>query len=203
MKEMGFPLVITAPSGTGKSTLTKKLLQEFPNFEFSISCTTREPRQNEVDGVDYHFLTKDEFEKKIYENYFAEWAEVHGNYYGTPLKEVVDRITQGADMLFDIDIQGAAQLSLALPDAHFVFLFPPSLSELEERLRTRGTDSEEAILRRLKNAQSEIKQSHWFTSWIINDDLEIAYNQLKACITTAKLNPKRHVYFLNRLLAGK
>ncbi len=203
MSEAGFALVLTAPSGTGKSTLTKKLLNEFPDFQFSISCTTRQPREGEEDGKDYYFLDKQEFEKKIYENYFAEWAEVHGNYYGTPLREIETRLSNGSDMLFDIDIQGASQLSLALPQAHFVFLFPPNLAELEYRLRTRGTDNEEAILRRLNNARSEIKQSHWFDSWIINDDIEKAYAQLKACVVTAKLAPQRHRYFLNTLLTGK
>lgn len=200
MIEYGLPLVITAPSGTGKSTLTKKLLQEFPNFKFSISSTTREPRVGEIDGQDYDFLSKEEFEEKIYAGYFAEWAQVHGNYYGTPLGQVEENLSKGIDMLFDIDIQGASQLSLTLPQAHFVFLFPPTFQELERRLRSRETDSEEAIVRRLKNARAEINQSHWFNTWIVNDDLEKAYEQLRSCVITAKLKPQRHKYFLNTLL---
>ncbi len=200
MIENGLPLVITAPSGTGKSTLVKMLLQDFPQFQFSVSCTTRPPRENEVHGKDYYFLEKNEFEKKISENYFAEWAEVHGNYYGTPLKEVEENLEAGNDLLFDIDIQGALQLSLSLPQSYFVFLFPPTLEELERRLRGRGTDSEEAIIRRLNNAREEIKQSHWFNAWILNDNLDVAYEQLKSCIITAKLNPRRQKGFLNSIL---
>ncbi len=200
MIENGLPLVITAPSGTGKSTLVKRLLQDFPNFQFSVSCTTRGMRENEVDGKDYYFLEREEFEQEIKNDSFAEWAEVHGNYYGTPLKEVEENLAQGKDVLFDIDVQGALQLSLSLPQSFFVFLFPPNLEELERRLRTRGTDSEDAIIRRLKNAKDEIKQSHWFNAWIVNDDLDVAYEQLKACFIAAKLTPRRQKGFLNSVL---
>ena len=130
----GLPLVICAPSGAGKSTLVGRLTAEFP-MEFSISCTTRKPRGNEKDGVDYIFLDRETFLDRRGLGYFAEWAEVHGNFYGTPLKPVQDRLAQGRDMLFDIDVQGAAQLSLSLPEARFVFILPPSLEELERRLR--------------------------------------------------------------------
>ncbi len=200
MIENGLPLVITAPSGTGKSTLVKKLLQDYPNFKFSVSCTTRPIRTGEVHGKDYYFMERAEFQQKIRENAFAEWAEVHGNYYGTPLKEVEDNLAQGHDILFDIDVQGALQLSLSLPNSFFVFLFPPSLEELERRLRTRGTDSEEAIVRRLQNAADEIKQSHWFNAWVLNDSIDLAYEQLKACYVTAKLNPRRQKSFLTSIL---
>ncbi len=203
MIENGLPLVITAPSGTGKSTLVKKLLEDYPNFQFSVSCTTRPPRENEVHGKDYYFLEREEFQAKILENYFAEWAEVHGNYYGTPLHEVESNLAAGNDMIFDIDVQGALQLSLSLPQSFFVFLFPPNLEELERRLRTRGTDSEDAIVRRLKNARDEIKQSHWFNAWIVNEDIDTAYNQLKACYMAAKLSPRRQKSFLNSVLYGR
>ena len=129
----GLPLVICAPSGAGKSTLVGRLTAEFP-MEFSISCTTRKPRGSEKDGVDYIFLDRETFIDRRGLGYFAEWAEVHGNFYGTPLKPVQDRLAQGKDMLFDIDVQGAAQLSLSLPEARFVFILPPSLEELERRI---------------------------------------------------------------------
>ena len=154
----GLPLVICAPSGAGKSTLVGRLTAEFP-MEFSISCTTRKPRGSEQDGVDYIFLDRDTFIDRRGLGYFAEWAEVHGNFYGTPLKPVQDRLAQGQDMLFDIDVQGAAQLSLSLPEARFVFILPPSMEELERRLRGRGTESEEVIQGRLARAKEEIKEA--------------------------------------------
>ena len=138
----GVLLVICAPSGTGKTTLVQRLREEFPNFAYSISCTTRAPRGREVDGKDYHFLSVEEFLRRREAGYFAEWANVHGNYYGTPLAPVLETLKAGNDVLFDIDVQGAAQLRLTLPRGQYVFLFPPSMSELERRLRGRGTDDE-------------------------------------------------------------
>ena len=197
----GLPLVICAPSGAGKSTLVGRLTAEFP-MEFSISCTTRKPRGNEQDGVDYIFLDRDTFIDRRGLGYFAEWAEVHGNFYGTPLKPVQDRLAQGKDMLFDIDVQGAAQLSLSLPEARFVFILPPSLEELERRLRGRGTDSEEAIRLRLANARSEIMSSHWFDAVIVNDDLDTAYDQLRSFYLASTLQPSLMPQ-LARTICGK
>ncbi len=195
----GFPLILCAPSGAGKSTLVKKLCAEFP-LAFSISCTTRAPREGEIDGVHYHFLTKEAFEQKIQNNEFAEWAVVHGNYYGTPLKPVTEQLAQGKDILFDIDIQGAKQLSLSLPGAKFVFIFPPSLEILKERLVNRGTDSMEVIERRLKNAIGEIEQSHWFDAWIVNDDLDKAYDELRAFYLSCTLEPRLCTQILKSVL---
>ena len=197
----GLPLVICAPSGAGKSTLVGRLTAEFP-MEFSISCTTRKPRGSEKDGVDYIFLDRETFIDRRGLGYFAEWAEVHGNFYGTPLKPVQDRLAQGKDMLFDIDVQGAAQLSLSLPEARFVFILPPSLEELERRLRGRGTDSEEAIRLRLSNARSEIMSSHWFDAIIINDDLDTAYDQLRSFYLASTLQPSLQPQ-LARTICGK
>lgn len=198
-ERQGFPLILCAPSGAGKSTLAKMLCTEFP-LSFSISCTTRPPREGEKDGVHYYFLTKEEFEQKIQQNEFAEWAVVHGNYYGTPLKPVVEQLAQGKDILFDIDIQGASQLSLTLPRAKFVFIFPPSLKILKERLVGRGTDSMETIERRLNNAAGEIARSHWFDAWIVNDDLEKAYDELRAFYLSCTLEPKLFPQLLNSVL---
>ena len=197
----GLPLVICAPSGAGKSTLVGRLTAEFP-MEFSISCTTRKPRGSEKDGVDYIFLDRETFIDRRGLGYFAEWAEVHGNFYGTPLKPVQDRLAQGKDMLFDIDVQGAAQLSLSLPEARFVFILPPSLEELERRLRGRGTDSEEAIRLRLSNARTEIMSSHWFDAIIINDDLDTAYDQLRSFYLASTLQPSLQPQ-LARTICGK
>ena len=155
----GVLLVVCAPSGTGKTTLIRRLRDEFPNFAYSISCTTRAPRGHETDGKDYHFLSVEEFLRRRDAGFFAEWANVHGNYYGTPLAPVLETLKAGQDVLFDIDVQGAAQLHLSLPRGQYVFLLPPSLSELERRLRGRGTDDEASIARRLSNAASEIRQA--------------------------------------------
>ena len=184
----GLPFVICAPSGAGKTTLVSRLTAEFP-LEFSISCTTRAPRGTERDGVDYIFLDRETFVERRKQGYFAEWAEVHGNFYGTPLQPVRDRLALGRDMLFDIDVQGAAQLSLSLPEARFVFILPPSMEELERRLRGRGTDSEDAIRVRLSNARTEIMSSHWFDAIIVNDDLEKAYDQLRSFYLASTLQP--------------
>ena len=184
----GLPLVICAPSGAGKSTLIGMLRREFP-LEFSVSCTTRAPREGERDGVDYWFVGSDEFLRRRGEGFFAEWAEVHGNFYGTPLRPVQEMLAAGRDVLFDIDVQGAAQLSLTLPEARFLFILPPSLAELERRLRARGTDSEDSIRTRLANARAEIAQSHWFDALVVNGDLDAAYDRLRAFYLASTLRP--------------
>jgi guanylate kinase len=182
----GLPLVISAPSGTGKSTLIAKLHQEFPLFAFSVSCTTRPPRPGEIDGREYRFLDRKTFLTLRDQGFFAEWAEVHGNFYGTPLETTQTILAQGKDIIFDIDVQGARQIKENLPQGCFVFLFPPSLKALESRLLKRGTDSWDVIAQRLTNARSEIEQSDLFEFWIVNDDLEIAYNDLRAVYMAAR-----------------
>ncbi|MDR0338692.1 MAG: guanylate kinase [Desulfovibrio sp.] len=196
----GIALVICAPSGTGKTTLTKRLLEEFPRFAFSVSCTTRPPRANEVHGRDYEFLDRDEFKRRRDADFFAEWAEVHGNYYGTPLESTRDLLSEGRDLLFDIDVQGASQLRRTVPGARLIFILPPSREELERRLRQRGTESEESLARRLSAAVRELAQAHWFNSWIINDDLDTAWQELRALYIAATLSPVRRPGFLNALL---
>ena len=198
----GVPLIICAPSGTGKTTLVQRLRQEFPNFAYSVSCTTRAPRGQEVDGKDYHFLSVEEFLRRRDAGAFAGWANVHGNYYGTPLGPVLDTLKAGRDLLFDIDVQGAAQLHLSLPRGVYVFLLPPSMSELERRLRGRGTDEEASIARRLANADAEIRQAHWFDAWIVNDDLDAAYDHLRAVYLAATLNPAHRPALALSILEG-
>lgn len=200
MPRKGIALVISAPSGAGKTTLVQRLMQEFPQFGYSVSCTTRQPRQGEVDGKDYIFLSREEFEQRRAQGYFAEWAEVHGNLYGTPLAPVKNSLQNGQDVLFDIDVQGAAQLKLSLSEATFAFILPPSLHELENRLRGRGLDDEPTIARRLVNARSEILQARWYDSVIVNDNLDQAYDTLRAVYVAAGLAPARNPHLLDEIL---
>lgn len=185
----GAVLVVCAPSGAGKTTLIGKLRAEFPNIGYSVSCTTRAPRLGEEDGRDYHFINTDDFLRRRAALEFAETARVHANWYGTPLAPVEDMRKAGQDVLFDIDVQGAAQLRLTLPRARFLFIFPPSMGELNRRLRSRQTDNEAAIERRLANAVREMEQAHWFDSWLINEDLDATYDAFRSWYITATLNP--------------
>ncbi len=197
---LGTALVLSAPSGAGKTTLVHRLLQEFPQFAFSISCTTRAPRAGEVDGRDYHFLTKERFAAMRSEGAFAEWAEVHGNYYGTPLGPLRELLAAGRDVLLDVDVQGAAQLRLSLHNAATVFILPPSMQELERRLRSRGTDSDDVIATRLANAGKEIAEARWFESIIVNDDLNRACDELRAIYLAATLRTPLHRTVIDTLL---
>jgi guanylate kinase len=173
-------IVISAPSGGGKTTLCERLLCDFPQLKLSISSTTRAPRGKETHGREYFFLTKDEFEKGIRDGFFAEWASVHGNYYGTSKKVIEDSFKKGFSVLLDIDVQGAESLRKAFPKECFsIFISPPDLATLEKRLRGRGTDSEEVIQKRLHNAAVEMSQKDRFHRVIINDDLNRAYSELK------------------------
>lgn len=176
----GKAFVFISPSGGGKSTLLKKLRADFPQFVESISCTTRAPRAGEEDGVHYFFITKQLFEDKIAKGDFIEWAKVHENYYGTSKDFVENELAKGAIVLLDIDVQGADAVKRIFKDeAHAIFIAPPSFDVLEKRLRSRGTDSEETISIRLKNAKGEMDRKDDYDFCLINDDLEKAYIQLK------------------------
>lgn len=198
----GVVLVICAPSGAGKTTLIKRLRNEFPKFGYSVSCTTRPPRMGEEEGKDYFFLSEETFLERRDSGFFAEWAQVHGHYYGTPITPVLEMLQAGQDVLFDIDVQGAAQLRLSLPYGQYIFLFPPSMRILEERLRQRGTDDEKSIIQRLTNATYEIQQAHWFDAWIINDQLEQAYDTLRAVYLTATCCPARRPNLAMSIVRG-
>jgi guanylate kinase len=201
-KRLGLALIITAPSGAGKSTLIKRLLAEFPSAGFSVSCTTRAPRPGERDGVDYEFVTVEEFKARIGRGHFAEWAEVHGNYYGTPKQGVLDRLASGRDVIFDIDVQGAKLLKANLNLGRTVFILPPSRTELEQRLTGRGSDSPETIARRMANARSEIEQADWFDHVVVNDDLDTAYDELRAVYLAERARPELHPGLLESILGG-
>lgn len=202
MPRQGIALVLSAPSGAGKTTLIKRLLAEFPHFRYSVSCTTRAPRDGEVHGKDYIFMDRESFEQRRAQGYFAEWAEVHGNLYGTPLESVKTLLDQGQDILFDIDVQGAAQLKLTLAGAVFVFVLPPDMQELERRLRARGQDSEDSIARRIANARAEIQQAHWYDALVVNDSLDKAHDELRAAYMAATLAPARNPGLTGGILAS-
>lgn len=198
---LGQCLVISAPSGAGKSTLVERLRAEFTHFAYSVSCTTRAPRGQEQDGVDYHFLTREEFLARREAGHFAEWAEVHGNLYGTPKAPVEEHLTAGRDVLFDIDVQGALQVKNVFPQGLFVFILPPSLEELERRLRGRGTDSDEAIAKRLGNALGELGQAGKFDYLIVNDNLDTAADELRAIYVAGRTRTASRPGLLDALLA--
>lgn len=201
LTRLGLLLVISAPSGTGKSTLIRRLCAEFPDLVFSISYTTRAPRPGEVNGREYHFVSHAEFTALREQKLFAEWAQVHGHFYGTSRPAIQDMLAQGRDVLFDIDVQGARQLRTAFPHGVYVFLLPPSRSALEARLRGRGTEDGATLARRMGNARKEIEQADFFDFQIINADLERAYRDLRAVYLAEKLRTSRNPDLNQAILA--
>ena len=178
--------VMSAASGAGKTTLKDLVIKDFPDIKYSISATTRKPREGEIDGVHYFFKTKEEFEQMIKDDGLIEWNEVHGNYYGTPKSFVEKTLAEGNRVLFDLDVFGKVNFDKVYPDATGIFIMPPSDEELERRLRGRGTDSEEVIQLRLANAKKEIefaktKGKDEYT--IVNDDLQKAADELRAILS--------------------
>nr|WP_279593423.1 guanylate kinase [Pseudodesulfovibrio sp. S3-i] len=197
---MGQVLVVCAPSGTGKSTLIAMLREEYPDFGFSVSYTTRAPRGSEQDGREYNFVSREAFVAMRSRGAFCEWAEVHGNFYGTATKPVEEMLDSGRDVLFDIDVQGAKQLRKTFYKGTFVFLLPPSREELVSRLQGRGTDSEESISRRLANASGELSQAEWFDYWVVNDSLDEAYQELKAVYLAGRCKPSLRPGILDNIM---
>ena len=178
----GLLFILSAPSGAGKSTLCRAVREHFPDLLYSISYTTRPPRKGEQNGVDYHFLSKAAFEGRIARNQWAEWAKVHGNYYGTSA-ELIDRgLADGRDILLDIDVQGTCRILKRYPEAITIFIMPPSLESLRCRLENRGTDSPEVIALRLENAKHEMSCKDFYRHVIINDELSDAVADLIAVI---------------------
>ncbi|MGB1361015.1 MAG: guanylate kinase [Alphaproteobacteria bacterium] len=194
IKRQGILLVLSSPSGAGKSTISRRILSEDDNLSLSVSATTREPRDGEVDGKDYHFLTKDKFKQMIDNDEFVEHAEVFDNYYGTPKQAVIDAIDDGKDVIFDVDWQGGQALFNKFPDNIVkIFILPPSIEELNKRLTTRAQDSQEVIASRM--AKSALEISHWNEyDWvIINDDLEESIAKVKSIIQSERLKKTRQV----------
>ncbi len=176
----GFLMVLTGPSGAGKGTLVERLLEARPDCIFAVSSTTRPIRTGETDGVEYRFVDRPEFEQRIKRDYFLEWAEVHGNLYGTPGEEVAQLEQMGRVVLLDIDVQGGESVRRVRPDAVTVFIYPPSLESLRQRLARRGTDGPEVVAQRLANAPGEMAQWKHYDYLLINDNLEQAVAQMIA-----------------------
>ena len=178
MTGIGKLFVISAPSGAGKTTLIKKILNRFKNLSYSVSHTTRLPRKNEQDSIDYFFIHPDDFEEKIAQDHWLEWAKVHDNYYGTSKEFVGNSLEKGQNLLLDIDVQGAGQIMASDMDLVSIFIMPPSFEVLSQRLENRKTDTKEVIAKRLANAKSEIMQKDLYQYVVINDDLDEAIEKL-------------------------
>lgn len=179
---LGKLIVLTGPSGVGKGTLMNAILQRYPELHYSVSATTRSPRPGEVNGKNYHFITRSEFEKLVTQGEFLEWAEFAGNFYGTPREAVLNHIQSGKLVVLEIELEGARQIRHTFPSALSIFILPPSFAELEKRIRGRGQDTEEAISRRLNRAEEEIAAADEFNLQIINGDFEEALQEIEKAI---------------------
>jgi len=200
LNNLGQLIIITAPSGAGKTTLIKKILEK-GDYQFSVSYTTREPRVGEIDGIDYHFITKEDFLNKVNQgDFFAEWATVHTNMYGTAKQESYDLIKTGKSVIFDVDYQGAINLKKVFKEALSVFILPPSLQTLKQRLIDRKTNTEDVINLRVNNAKKEVQYINEFDFLIINDDLNIAFKQLEEIINSNRCSISKNQSFLNSFM---
>ena len=194
MKERrkGMLLVVSGPSGTGKGTLCERLLRSDPTIMFGVSATTRKPREGEIDGVHYHFIDEERFDKMLAEKAFLEHATVHGHRYGTPKDQVERASEEGRNILLDIDPQGALSVMSAMPETVSIFILPPSYSALRERLHTRNTDDPDEILKRLSNAYGEVRLLKHYTYALVNDQLDQAFGMLSAIIMAEKHRTTRY-----------
>ncbi|WP_258000430.1 guanylate kinase [Bacillus sp. Marseille-P3661] len=182
MEEKGILFVLSGPSGVGKGTVRKALFEDNINLQYSISATTRAPREGEQNGVDYFFKSKEEFEKMIDENKLLEWAQFVGNYYGTPIEYVKETLDTGKDVLLEIEVQGALQVRNAFPEAVLIFLIPPSLEELKNRIIGRGTETEEIVKDRLDTAKIEIEMMSAYDYVVVNDQVDNACKRIKSIV---------------------
>lgn len=199
MKPQGILLVLSGPSGAGKGTICEQLLNKRKDLAYSVSATTRTPRKGEVDGKDYFFVSTDRFKEMIAKNELLEYAEIYGNYYGTPRSYVMGILNQGRDVVLEIDPQGALQIKENFPDGVFVFIVPPSLDELTSRIYKRGTDSEEVIRRRLNAATSELAYASKYDYIIINDEVEKATAKVSNIIDAERNRAVRTFFIVNEI----
>jgi guanylate kinase len=199
---LGNLFIISAPSGAGKSTLINALLQQHADMQLSVSHTTRSPRPGETNGVQYHFTDVPSFKQLIAEDQFIEWAEVFGNYYGTSKAALADKLAQGIDVFLDIDWQGARQIKQQLPFVTSIFILPPSVEALEQRLNQRGQDSAEVIAGRMAKARDEISHADEYDYWVVNDDLQLALQQFSGIIQTQRLKQQKQAIRQQKLISG-
>lgn len=187
----GVLIVISGPSGAGKGTICQELLNKNDNIYLSVSATTRSPREGEVDGVNYYFLTQEDFKSKVENKGFIEYANVHGNYYGTPKLNVEKMLEEGKDVILEIDIQGALQVKENFSEGVFIFILPPSMDELKRRIIKRGSETEESLMTRFKNAYKEINYVSKYNYAVVNDTLELAVSKVESIITAEKCRVDR------------
>lgn len=183
----GHLFVLSAPSGAGKSTLIDRAIREIPGTWHSVSATTRAPRDYEKEGQHYFFLAREEFDKALAEDHFLEWAQVHGEYYGTPSESVDARLAGGDDVIMDLDVQGALQVKQHRPEAVLIFIMPPSIEELRKRIEGRQTETEESIQRRLSIAEKEMSHRDQYARVIVNDVIDVAYAELAEFIKSHRI----------------
>ena len=193
MKKEPLLFIVSAPSGAGKTSLCKEVVTRVLDLHFSISYTTRSPRPNEINGIDYHFVSPEKFRSMIEEGQLVEWTEIYGNFYGTSKTSVEEYKRKGRDIVFDIDPVGARSIKEAYADSVTIFVLPPSYEELKERLIQRGTDDESVIKKRLDKAREEMEQSNWYQHRVVNDDFKSAVKQLKDIIASERLKRKRQM----------
>ena len=201
--KMGKTFIISGPSGVGKSTVLQKVLQGRDDLYFSISATTRAPRKGEINGVHYHFISVEQFRGMIQEEAFLEYAEYVGNYYGTPLAYVNETLDKGLDVFLEIEVQGALQVKKKVPDAVFIFLTPPDLNELEDRLVGRGTDSEEVIAQRIERAREEIALMSEYDYTIVNDEVSLAAERVKRVVEAEHFRVERVIGHYRNMISDK
>lgn len=187
--------IISGPSGTGKGTICKRLIDE-TKVEISVSMTTRKPRDGEIDGKSYYFTTKEDFQRQIEAGGFLEWAEVYGNYYGTPKAKVEEKLAAGIDVVLEIDIQGALNVKEAYPNGIFIFILPPSMAELRKRITGRGTDSEESINLRLSQTLKEVSYIDKYDYCVVNGELEEAVARVKSIVIAEHSRVSKNIYKL-------
>lgn len=185
--------MISGASGTGKGTVCRKLLEESPEMFYSISATTRQPRTGEVDGREYFFITVEQFKSWIAEEKFLEYAEVYGNFYGTPAHKIEERLNSGVDVLLEIDVQGALKVMKKCPDGVYIFLLPPSIDELCNRIKNRGTESPEVLQRRIKSSTNEIAVGKKYQYVVVNDSVDAAAEKVKSIIAAERCKVKRNL----------
>ncbi len=199
-KKSGMLLVISGPSGTGKGTVCDLLRQRRSDLDYSISATTRSPRDGEIDGVNYFFLTREEFQRRIDDGNFLEWAEIYGNFYGTPKDKVLEQLNRGKNILLEIDVQGAMKVQKNYPDGVFVFLLPPSMDELKRRIVGRNSEDEDSLQKRLSTAKSEFEIGKNYEYVVVNDEVETAVEKIESIIDVENLRVEKNLDLFDKLI---